>query len=81
MDVCIEIKEIGATATRAEIIDNHTDVVNMHMTISVGLFSDAGDLLKTVSVDHQLTGFPIPSPDEQWEIVRPVIESMQTQAP
>jgi hypothetical protein len=77
MNVSIEIPGLGATATSAQIIDNHTDVVNMHMIITVGLFSDAGDLLKTVNVDHQLTEFPIPSTDAQWAIVQPVIDQMQ----
>lgn len=77
MNLIIEIPEIGMTATRAEIINNHTNVMKMLLTIYVGLFSDSGDLLKTVSVDHQLTGFPIPSNDEQWAIALPTIEALQ----
>lgn len=77
MDVLIEIPGLGVIATRAEIIDNHTDVVKMFLTISVGLFNDSGDRLQIVNVDHQLSGFPIPSTEEQWEIVKPVLEAMQ----
>lgn len=77
MDVSIVIPELGATATRAEIIDNHADVLNMHMTIAVGLFNAAGDRLKFFTVEHNLTGFPIPSVDEQWQIVMPVLDAMQ----
>ncbi len=77
MNLIIEIPEIGMTATRAEIINNHTNVMKMLLTIYVGLFSDSGDLLKTVSVDHQLTRFPIPSNDEQWAIALPTIEALQ----
>lgn len=80
MDVSIQIPELGATANRADIINNHTDVPNMRMTICVGLFNDAGDRLKVFTVDHQLTGFPIPSLDEQWQIVTPVLAEMQQAA-
>lgn len=77
MDVSIQIPQLGATATRADIINNHTDVQNMRMTICVGLFNDAGDRLKTILVDHQLAKFPIPSHEEQWQIVSPVLAEMQ----
>ena len=80
MDISIEIPSLGATATRAEIIDNHTDVAKMLMTIYVGLFNDAGDRLKVFTVDRQLTGFPIPSLDEQWQIITPVLADMQQAA-
>lgn len=80
MDVSIQITELGATATRADIINNHTDVPNMRMTICVGLFNDAGDRLKVFTVDRQLTGFPIPSLDEQWQIITPVLADMQQAA-
>lgn len=77
MDVSIQIPQLGATATRADIINNHTDVAKMLMTICVGLFSDSGDKLKVIQVQHQLTGFPIPSIEEQWAIAMPLIEEMQ----
>lgn len=77
MDVSIQIHQLGATATRADIINNHTDVAKMLMTICVGLFSDSGDKLKVIQVQHQLTGFPIPSIEEQWAIAMPLIEEMQ----
>ena len=76
IDVAIEIPETGATATHAEIINNHTDVPNMHMTICVGLFNDAMDRLKIISIEKQLTSFPIPSIDEQWQIVMPALDGM-----
>lgn len=78
IDVLIEIPETGAVATKAEIVDNHTDVAAMLMTVAVGLFNDAGDKLKTFTVEHKLTGFPIPSVDEQWEFIKPVIADMTT---
>lgn len=81
MDVSIQIPQLGATATRADIINNHTDVQNMRMTICVGLFNDAGDRLNVFTVDYTLTGFPLPSADEQWAIVMPQIEQMQQQMP
>lgn len=77
MQILINIPELGAVATRAEIIDTHTDVPQMRMTICVGLFNDADDRLKFFTVEHQLTGFPIPSNEEQWGIVMPIIEKMQ----
>ena len=77
MEISIEIPETGAVATVAEIIDNHTDVAQMLLRISVGLFNDAGDRLQIIFVDHRLTSFPIPSIDEQWEIVKPVLAGMQ----
>lgn len=80
MDVSIEVPEVGITANHAEIIDNHTDIPNMLLTIDVGLFSEKGDLLKTLEVNHTLIGFPIPSPDEQWEIVKPTLDAMQIKA-
>lgn len=80
IDVLIDIPETGAVATKAEIIDNHTDVVAMLMTIAIGLFNDAGDKLQTFTVEHQLTGFPIPSVDEQWQIVKPPLDKMQTKS-
>lgn len=81
MDVSIEIPELGVTATRAEIIDNHTDVMNKLMTICVGLFNNAGDRLKFFTIEHQITEFPIPSIDEQWQIVKPAIDAMQKRDP
>lgn len=77
IDVSIEIPELGVFAAHAEIIDNHTDVAKMLMTICVGLFSDSGDKLKVIQVQHQLIGFPIPSIEEQWAIAMPLIEKMQ----
>lgn len=77
MQVLIKLPDLGATATKAEIVDKHTDVVNMLLTISVGLFNDFGDRLKIIDVDHRLTGFPIPSTEEQWQIVSPVLAEMQ----
>jgi len=81
MDVSIQIPELGAIATRADIINNHTDVPNMRMTICIGLFNDAGDRLNVFTVDHTLTGFPVPSADEQWQIVAPVLAEMQKANP
>lgn len=77
MQVSILIPEYNDVATTAELIDNHTDILSMEMRISVGLFNTAGDRLKVITVDHKLTGLPIPSPDEQWAIVTPLIEQMQ----
>ena len=77
MDVTIHVPELGITAKRAEIVDNNTDVVNMLMTIYVELFSQSGDRIKVIPVEHKLSGFPIPSLQEQWEIVMPVLEAMR----
>lgn len=76
-NVHIEIPELGALATKAQILDNHTDVLSMLMHISVGLFNESDDLLKMMTFDHQLTEFPIPSLEEQWEIILPLIEQLQ----
>lgn len=81
MHVAIEIPETGAIATVADIVDNHTDVVNMLLTIYVGLFNDEGDKLHVLPVDHKLTGFPIPDVDEQWQIVTPTINAYQNAHP
>lgn len=81
MQVLIKLLDLGATATKAEIVDKHTDVVNMLLTISVGLFSESGDRLKVVTVDHQLSGFPIPSTEGLWRIVAPTLEAMQKANP
>lgn len=79
--VAIEVPNSGAIATAADIVDNHTDVVNMKMDISVGLFNDAGDRLHTIVVEHKITQFPIPSIEEQWDIVMPTITSYQAAHP
>lgn len=81
MYVAIEIPETGAIATVADIIDTHTDVVNMQLTIYVGLFNDEGDKLHVLPVDYRLTSFPIPSVEEQWAIVTPVINAYQNAHP
>lgn len=81
MIVAIEIPETGAVATVAEIIDNHTDVVNMRLTIYVGLFNDKGDKLQVLAVEYALTKFPIPDVDEQWQIVMPTINAYQNAHP
>lgn len=81
INVAIEIPETGAIATMAEIVDNHTDVIAMKLTIFVGLFNDEGDKLLVMPVDYQLTSFPIPSIDEQWAIVTPVINAYQNAHP
>lgn len=81
IDVSIEIQELSVTATHADIVDNHTDVMQMLMTIYVGLFNDSGDRLKVISIEHQLTEFPIPSLEEQWAIVMPKLDELQHPAP
>ncbi len=80
MDISIDFPDIGSTATRAEVIDNHTDVIKMLMTIYVGLFNASGDRLKVIIVDHHINSFPIPSIDEQLEIVKPAIEALKQQS-
>ena len=77
MNVKIEIPDLGVCASRAEIVDTSTDVITMQMTIHVDLYSGSGDRLKTILVDHQLAKFPIPSHEEQWQIVAPVLAEMQ----
>lgn len=74
MDVSIDIPELNVTATYADIIDTHIDVPNMMLTMLVGLFTESGDKLKTFTVDRQLTGFPIPTLEEQWGFVAPVLQ-------
>lgn len=81
ISVAIEIPETGAIANVAEIIDTHTDVVNMLLTIFVGLFNNEGDKLQVLSVDHPLPSFPIPPVEEQWQIVTPVINAYQNAHP
>lgn len=81
INVAIEIPETGAIATIAEIIDNHTDVVNMMLTIYVGLFNDEADKLMVLPVDYQLPTFPIPDVEEQWRIVMPAINAYQNAHP
>ena len=81
MYVAIEIPETGAIATIADIIDTHTDVVNMLLTIHVGLFNDEGDKLHVLPVDYQLTEFPIPDVEDQWRIVMPAINAFQNAHP
>lgn len=81
MEVLIGIPELGTNATQASIINNHTDVAEMHMEITVGLFNDAGDKLMELTVEYTLPAFPIPSPDEQLEIIRPTIEQYQAEHP
>lgn len=81
INVAIGIPETGAVATVAEIIDTHTDVVNMMLSINVGLFNDEGDKLHVLPVDYKLTGFPIPDIDTQWQIVMPTINAYQNAHP
>lgn len=81
ISVAIEIPETGAIANVAEIIDTHTDVVNMLLTIFVGLFNNEGDKLQVLSVDYQLPSFPIPTVEEQWDIVMPTINAYQSAHP
>lgn len=81
INVAIEIPETGAIATVAEIIDTHVDVKAMLLTLSVGLFNDEGDKLLVLYVDHQLTGFPLPSVEDQWAIVTPTINAYQNAHP
>lgn len=81
INVAIEIPETGAIATMAEIIDTHTDVVNMLLTIHVGLFNNEGDKLQVLFVDYQLPSFPIPSVEEQWALVLPTLNAYQAAHP
>lgn len=81
MEVSIEIPQTGGIATSAEIVDTHLDVLSMMFTVSVGLFNAGGDKLQVLSVDKKLETFPIPSPEEQWKIVKPTIEAYQTEHP
>ena len=81
MNIHIKIPDSRAVATKAEIIDTHTDVVDMLLTIHVGLFNDEGDKLHVLPVDYKLTGFPIPDVDEQWQIVTPTINAYQNAHP
>ena len=81
INVAIEIPDTGAIATIAEIVDTHTDVVNMMLTIYVGLFNDEADKLMVLPVDYQLTEFPIPDVEDQWRIVMPAINAFQNAHP
>lgn len=81
MEVSILIPEYNDVATVAELIDNHADILNMDMIITVGLFNSAGDRLKVFTVEHKLTELPIPSIDEQWGIVKPSLDAMQAENP
>lgn len=78
MDVNIEIAELGALATTAQIVDTHTDVPSMTLVILVGLFNASGDKLQTFTVEHHLDAFPIPSVEDQWAIIKPRLDAMQT---
>lgn len=81
MQVSILIPEYNDVATKAELVDNHTDILKMEMRITVGLFNSAGDRLRVFTVDHKLTELPIPSVDEQWEIVMPTLQAMEADSP
>lgn len=81
MQVHIGIPETGATATVAEIIDTHTNVVTMLLTTYVGLFNSEGDKLLVLPVEYNLAELPIPNTDELWQIVMPTLEAYQADNP
>lgn len=77
MDIDIEFPDQGVVAKRAEIVDTHTDVVNMTLSVHVGLYNDVGDKVREIAVGHKLESLPIPQPDDMWAFITPVLDSLK----
>lgn len=67
----------NSVATRIELGTYEVDFLTMAAKITVLCYDEFGNRVGTLAFPHQLTDFPTPNSEQQWEIVIPLIEQMQ----
>lgn len=75
MDVNIKTAN-GSVISKLEIIGNAVDFSTKAMTIVLGAYDAGNNKVQQFEYQYQLTDFPVPSLDDQWKIVQPLIDQI-----